>query len=59
MDLYAIGWAHFAVSGLESVRASRGVLSDLNGLTVGSMAQAWIAARNGLMPTMFITRVRL
>jgi hypothetical protein len=35
------------------------VLSDLNSLTVGTMAQARIAARNGLMPTMFITRVRL
>jgi hypothetical protein len=58
MDLDAIGWAYFCCIG-SGVSPGQPVLSDLNGLTVGTMAQARIAARNGLMPTMFITRVRL
>ena len=52
-----------AVWSLESTRAQpRATLSDLNGHTVCTTAQAphaWIATRSGLMPTMFITRVRL
>jgi hypothetical protein len=53
----------FAVSSLESTRAQlRATLSDLNGHTMGITARALharIATRSGLMPTMFITRVRL
>jgi hypothetical protein len=53
----------FAVSNPESTRAqARATLSDLNGHTMRITARALharIAARSGLMPTMFITRVRL
>src|SRR5450432_2930947 len=53
----------FAVASLESTRAQpRATLSDLNGHTMRITAralQARIATRSGLMPTMFITRVRL
>jgi hypothetical protein len=53
----------FAVSSLESTRAqARATLSDLNGHTMRITARALharMAASNGLMPTMFITRVRL
>jgi hypothetical protein len=48
---------------LESLRAQpRAMLSDLNGHTARTTVhapQARIAARSGLIPTMFITRVRL
>ena len=53
----------FAVSSLESTRARpRATLSDLNGHTMRITARALharIATRSVLMPTMFITRVRL
>src|SRR5258708_39035129 len=53
----------FAVSSLESIRAQpRATLSDLNGYTASTTVHAphaRIAARSGLIPTMFITRVRL
>src|SRR5687767_15919596 len=53
----------FAVSGLESIQAqARATLSDLNGHTMRITARALharIATRSGLMPTMFITRVRV
>src|SRR3984893_18327249 len=53
----------FAVSSLESIRAHpRAALSDLNGHTARTAVrapQARTAARSGLTPTMFITRVRL
>jgi hypothetical protein len=53
----------FAVSSLESTLAQpRATLSDLNGHTARTTTHAphaWIAARSGLIPTMFITRVRL
>ena len=53
----------FAVSSLESIRAQpRTMLSDLNGHTARTTVHAphaRIAARSGLIPTMFITRVRL
>src|SRR5258708_21442740 len=52
----------FAVSSLESIRAQpRTMLSDLNGHTARTTVhapQARIAATSGLIPTMFITRVR-
>jgi hypothetical protein len=52
-----------AVSTLKSIRAQRrAALSDLNGRTArtsGQAPHARIAARSGLIPTMFITRVRL
>src|SRR5450631_3468478 len=51
-----------AVSTLESIRAQpRAALSNLNGHTARTAVQAphaRIAARSGLIPTMFITRVR-
>src|SRR5882724_13716268 len=53
----------FALSSPESTRAqARATLSDLNGHTMRITARAphaRIATRSGLMPTMFITRVRL
>src|SRR6267154_2082069 len=53
----------FAVSSLESIRAQpRATLSDLNGYTASTTVHAphaRIAARSGLIPRMFITRVRL
>src|SRR5206468_4369230 len=53
----------FALSGPESTRArARATLSDLNGHTMRMPARALharIATRSGLMPTMFVTRVRL
>src|SRR2546425_191437 len=53
----------FSVSSLESTRTQpRATQSDLNGHTARTTARAphaRIATRSGLMPTMFITRVRL
>src|ERR1700716_3416421 len=53
----------FALSSPESTRAqARATLSDLNDHTMRVPARAVharIATRSGLMPTMFITRVRL
>ena len=53
----------FAVSSQESIRAQpRATQNDLNGHTACTTVhapQARIAARSGLIPTMFITRVRL
>src|SRR5258708_2105162 len=53
----------FAVSSLESIWAQpRATLSDLNGHTARTTVHAphaRIAARSGLIPRMFITRVRL
>jgi hypothetical protein len=53
----------FALSSPESTRAqARTTLSDLNGHTMRIAARALharIATKSGLMPTMFITRVRL
>src|SRR5271170_3356262 len=53
----------FALASPESTRAqARATLSDLNGHTMRITARALharIATRSGLMPTMFITRVRL
>jgi len=53
----------FAVGRLESILAQpRAMLSDRNGDTARATAHgphARIAARSGLIPTMFITRVRL
>src|SRR3981189_2317824 len=53
----------FALSSPESTRAqARATLSDLNDHTMRVPARAVharIAIRSGLMPTMFITRVRL
>src|SRR6266446_5221610 len=53
----------FALSIPESTRAqARVTLSELNGHTMRITARAVharIATRSGLMPTMFITRVRL
>ena len=41
MDHGAIGWAYFAVSGLESIRAQpRAMLSDPNDLTAGTMTRS-------------------
>ena|ERR1700692_3358702 len=55
--------AYFAVSSQESIRAQpRATQNDLNGHTARTTVhapQARIAARSGLIPTMFITRVRL
>src|SRR6516164_11538098 len=53
----------FAVGRLESILAQpRAMLSDRNGDTARATAHgphSRIAARSGLIPTMFITRVRL
>src|SRR6478752_363755 len=53
----------FAASGLESIRVQpRAALSDLNGHTARTTVHALhvrIAARSGLIPRRFITRVRL
>jgi hypothetical protein len=53
----------FAVSSQESIRAQpRATQNDLNGHTARTTVhapQARIAASSGLIPTMFITRVRL
>jgi hypothetical protein len=52
-----------AVSSLESIRPQpRAALSDLNGRTTHTAVHAphaQTAARSGLIPTMFVTRVRL
>ena len=50
------------VQGMRRLAQSRATLSDLNGHTARTKAHASharSATRSGLMPTMFITRVRL